>query len=251
MPKDKNNLHAGHRHRMREKLELYGREVFHTHELLEMLLFHVIPYKNTNPIAKNLLLRFSSLDGVLSASREELMSVDGVGPKVADMLVSVGKLNVLDAGEPLTEYTEQRFDDYLELGDFFVSYFDGRFTYETVILLLNNRMEYIDCVSLYETDFDSAVIKAKPFIDAAIGSHAAVAVIAHNHPFGPFFPTPGDKATNDMLVDALTKAGVLLAEHYVVSGGRFVGFMKNLSTSFSRPIEIENFFESKRKSEFV
>lgn len=249
MPQDKNNLHAGHRERMRKKLELYGREVFHTHELLEMLLYHALPYKNTNPIAKNLLLRFSSLDGVFSATREELMSVEGVGPKIADMLISVGKLNALDEALPLRENAERRFDDYLELGDFFVSYFGGRFTYETVLMLLNSRMEYIDCVSVYETDFDSAKVKSAPFIDTAIRANASVAVIAHNHPFGPHFPTPADIATNDMIAGALTRSGILLAEHYVVSGNKFVGFMKNLSTAFSRPNEIERFFESKRKSE--
>ena len=92
MSDGKLGIHAGHRARMREKFSLYGRDIFHTHELLEMLLYHVIPYKNTNPIAKNLLDRFGSLDGVLSASRDELISVDGVGPKAADMLLSLAKI---------------------------------------------------------------------------------------------------------------------------------------------------------------
>ena len=59
MQEKKENLHAGHRERMREKFRTYGRAVMHSHELLEMLLFHVVTYKNTNPIAKRLMLRFS------------------------------------------------------------------------------------------------------------------------------------------------------------------------------------------------
>ena len=88
----KEGIHSGHRKRMRDKFFDYGRDIFHAHELLEMFLFHAVQYKNTNPIARNLLLRFSTLDGVLSASREELMSVEGVGPKIADMLITVGKI---------------------------------------------------------------------------------------------------------------------------------------------------------------
>lgn len=234
---------------MRQRLLLYGREAMHTHELLEMLLFHAIPYKNTNPLAINLLRKFGDLDGVLSASREELTSVEGVGPKIAEMLSAVGKITPEGAAKPFVENKVFRFDDYRETGDFFVSYFDGRFNYETVMLLLNSKMEYIDFKKLYDIDCDSGGIKAASFIDAAVGSSAAVAVVAHNHPFGPLFPTEGDKATNKMLSDALFGVGVLLAEHYVVSGKRFVGFMKHLSTSFSRPTEVERFFVSKRNFE--
>ena len=246
MAKVETGLHSGHRQRMHEKFSSYGREVFHSHELLEMLLFHAVRYKNTNPIAKNLLLKFSTLDGVFSASREELLSVEGVGPKIADMILSVGKLDVF-AQEDIGDGKTAVFDDYRAVGEFFVNYFDSRFTYETVILLLNSKMEYLNCCSVYELDFDSAAVKAEPFIDAAIRTRAAVAIVAHNHPFGPPFPTVGDKATNNMIDESLSRSGILLAEHYVISGKKFVGFMNNLTMAFSQYSDVERFYESKRK----
>ena len=244
MAEIKEGIHAGHRHRMREKFLDYGRDVFHTHELLEMLLFHSVRYKNTNHIAKNLMLRFSDIDGVLSASREELMSVEGVGPKIADMLISVGKIR-LESEEVKACDTKMVFTDYRSTGEFFVNYFDSRFTYEISMLLLNNKMEYIDMISVRDTDYDSGAVKAEPFISAAIRARAAVAIIAHNHPYGPPFPSPGDKATNDMMFDAFSKSGILLAEHYVVSGTGFVGFMNHLSTAFSQFCDVKRFFDSK------
>ena len=247
MAKVDTGLHSGHRQRMRDKFLCYGRDVFHSHELLEMLLFHAVQYKNTNPIAKNLLLRFSTLDGVFSASREQLLSVEGVGPKIADMILSVGKIDVLAENEEPCDGARRIFDDYSATGRFFVDYFDSRFTYETVILLLNSKMEYLDCRTLYELDYDTAAIKAEPFIDAAIRARAAVAIIAHNHPYGPHFPSIGDKATNNMIAESLSKSGVLLAEHYVVSGNKFVGFMNNLTMAFSQYSDVERFFESKRR----
>jgi DNA repair protein RadC len=230
---------------MRDKFLDYGRDVFHSHELLEMLLFHAVQYKNTNPIAKKLLLRFSSVEGVLSASREELMEVEGVGPKIADMLVSVSKISY-SGGEETVSESLRSFTDYSDTGVFFVEYFDSRFTYETVLLLLNNKMEYLDCISMYDGDCDSGAIKAEPFINAAIKARAAVAILAHNHPYGPPFPSVGDRATSDMIADALMKSGVLLAEHYVVSGTRYVGFMNRLSAAFSQYSDVEKFYESKR-----
>lgn len=244
----KEGIHSGHRARMREKFLDYGRDIFHSHELLEMLLFHAIKYKNTNPIARNLLLRFSTLDGVFSASREELLEVEGVGPKIADMLLTVGKIDIAGNDEQTDGDGPTIFDDYRETGEFFVNYFDSGFTYKTVMLLLNNKMEYIDLQAVYEMDCDSGGIKAQPFVDAAIDSRAAVVIIAHNHPYGPPFPSVGDKATNNMIADALFKSGVLLAEHYVVSGKKFVGFMNNISTAFSQYCDVERFFESKKNS---
>ena len=232
---------------MREKLIDYGRDVFHSHELLEMLLYHAVRYKNTNPIAKRLIARFSTLDGVLSASKEELMTVDGVGERIADMLVSVGKIK-LDTVIDKSEGAGAIFDDYVAVGEFFVNYFDSRFTSEVVMLLLNNRMEYLDCVSVCEVDYESGAVRAEPFIDAAIKSRAVVAIIAHNHPYGPPFPTVGDRATSNMMAESMEKAGILLAEHYVVSGTRFVGFMNNLSTAFSQFCNVNRFFDSKRNA---
>lgn len=233
---------------MREKFLLYGRDVFHTHELLEMILYHVIPYKNTNPIAKNLLKRFGSLDGALSATREELLSVEGVGPKVAEMLLTLGKITpetLVENGEDTT----RAFDDFSELGRFFVDYFSDKGSYEVALMLLNSKLEYLSFASLYEMDYSSGGVKADRFIEEALKARASVAVIAHNHPFGPAFPSAGDIATNNMIEASLSGVGIMLLEHYVVSGGRFTGFMKHLNAPFSQPVEIGRFLRSKETFE--
>lgn len=241
----KKMLHAGHRGRMREKFTQYGRDVFHTHELLEMLLFHVIPYRNTNDIAKNLISKFGSLDGVLSATREELITVDGIGPRAADMLVDIGRISLNSDMDEKTRQTARSFADYSEAGEFFIEYFDGAQSSSVVLMLLNSKMELIDYAHLYDTDYESAKITPQPFIDAAISANASVAIIAHNHPFGPLFPTRGDFATNTMISEALCSVGVLLLEHYIISGKSYLGFMTNLSTAFSQHRELENFIKSK------
>ncbi|MBR1534369.1 MAG: hypothetical protein IJ639_08390, partial [Ruminococcus sp.] len=65
--------HSGHRSRMREKYLKSGLDVFAPHEVLELLLFYAIPYKNTNDIAKNLITRFGTLSGVLDAPIDSLV----------------------------------------------------------------------------------------------------------------------------------------------------------------------------------
>lgn len=242
------HLHAGHRERMRERFVVYGRDYLYTHELLEMLLFYVVPYKDTKPIAKRLLFRFLDLDGVFSATRNELLSVEGVGPKIADMLTAIGELDVFSSGIPKTK--ENDFIDYNRTGEFLLRYFENSFDYETIMITLNAKMEYINMHSLYKADCDSATVKPKPFLNAVINDGASIVVLAHNHPHGPLFPSNGDIETNKMLAETFAAVGVVLAEHYIVCGNRYVGFVNNLGAIFnqSSTTELNAFLKSKEES---
>ena len=86
-------IHQGHRARRRQLFLEHGLEPFADHEVLELLLFYAIPQKDTNPIAHRLLERFGSLEGVLSASVEELKEVEGVGESAAILLELVPLIN--------------------------------------------------------------------------------------------------------------------------------------------------------------
>ena len=52
--------HEGHRSRMKERFQANGLEGFSDHEILEFLLFYAIPYRDTNPLAHELVNRFGS-----------------------------------------------------------------------------------------------------------------------------------------------------------------------------------------------
>lgn len=229
---------------MREKFLAHGKEVFHSHELLEMLLYYVIPQKNTNEIAKELISRFSSLDGVFSQPVSELVKVRGVGEKIAEFIVSVGKL---DINSILSEENESHhtFESYTELGSFFADYFGSSDKYSVAIMLLNSKMEYIACETVYDVDYGSASVKAERFINLAIKERASVVALAHNHPFGPMYPTPSDIETNKAILESFERADILLIEHYIVSGKSYVGFMNHLGTAFSQAHEISRFLSSK------
>ena len=62
-----NNLHQGHRERMRERIAQQGFESLADHEALEVLLYLTNPRKNTNVMAHALLKRFGSFSRVLDA----------------------------------------------------------------------------------------------------------------------------------------------------------------------------------------
>ncbi len=85
-------LHKDHRQRMRARFKKNGIFALEDHEILEMLLFSALPRRNTNPIAHDLLDRFGSIHGVLSATKNELCSVNGIGDTSAEKLMFLGEM---------------------------------------------------------------------------------------------------------------------------------------------------------------
>lgn len=237
-------IHHGHRGRMRRKLLDNGARTFDTYELLEMLLYHVIPYKDTNPVSKKLLSHFGSLDGVFKAKRNELLCVDGVGYAVADFLVTVGGLMSVDKSET-DAASKLCFDSNKKIGRFFVEYFTKLPKGSQVVMLaLDNRMHFIGVKVICDAEYDTAAIHDKPFVDYALSTRASVAIVAHSHCYGPRFPSPGDIQTNRFLQKALMGLGVNLVESYVISGYSYTPSMSNERFMIFRTPELERFVKS-------
>ena len=103
------NIHQGHREKMRQRFLKSGLEGFADREALELLLFYAIPRQDTNPIAHRLMERYGSLSAVLSAPAEDLKKVEGIGESAAVLLKAAGqiaqkaRLSDAAAQRPLTD----------------------------------------------------------------------------------------------------------------------------------------------------
>ena len=239
-------IYKGHRSRMRTKLLTHGQRIFDTYELLEMLLYTVVPYKDTKPIAKRLLALFGDLDGVFSASTEDLMQVNGIGERASEFISLVGGLSDVIGAEVLPkEHLESA--DYQSVGERLVRYFYGSEEKQVVAIFFDSSMRPIGVKKLFDFDYESGGVKAKAFVDEAIRRRSAVVVTAHNHPYGPFYPTPGDRETNTLVTEALSMAGILHAEHYIVSGDSYAGMgsLKNFLPKTSQSPAVSEFIEGR------
>ena len=236
------DIHKGHRERMRSKLERYGPRIFDTYELLEMLLYYVIPYKDTNPIAKRLLAAFGSLDGVLNAPVSELTKVDGIGERCAEFISLAGRAFVEDAA------MEHRrpiriFNNYHDTGRYLVSYFEENGG-SVCVMMLDNGMRLIDICDIPVSDFGSAALKPKHFVDAVISSGAAVIIVAHKRHSLLCF-SDSAIATDKMIRNELAALGVVVAEHYVISGKEYLGFRPSMQLNLlENTEELAKFYES-------
>jgi hypothetical protein len=71
----------GHRQRLRQRFVEGGLERFSDEEVVEFLLTLGTPRKDVKQEAREALKQFKSLSGVLSAPREKLLEIKGIGPK--------------------------------------------------------------------------------------------------------------------------------------------------------------------------
>ena len=230
---------------MKDKLAALDCGVFATYELLEMLLYYVIPYRDTKPVAKRLLAAFGSLDGVLLAEREELVKIDGVGERTADFIICVGELLEVSAMPDLLSEI-QPLDKYETVGSLLVDALGTESEPAVYALLLDNSMRPLALERVVSGDLSSSEVRSKPFIDLALRHRASVIITAHTHPHGPLFATPADVATQSLLECELGMVGVLVAEHYVICGNQYIGTKDNVARGVDKLPRLADFSSAGR-----
>ncbi len=213
-------LHDGHRQRMKNRFYVGGLASFEQHEIIEMLLFFGVARKDTNPLAHRLINAFGSLSGVLDAPREELLRVDGVTEHIATLLNFSGALAReyfrRQAGTGLTLQTTQ------ETGKFVLPQFIGADREMVFLICMDNRCRVLNSSMIFKGDINATEISVRVVLQTALRHNSTSVIIAHNHPKGFAIPSKQDIASTIALRKALDAAGILLVDHLIVADEDFV-----------------------------
>lgn len=219
----KENLHEDHRKRMRKRISAEGIDARYAHEILEVLLYSAIPRVDTNPIAHRLLNRFGTLGGVLSASVQELCTVEGVGEKTAEFLKLINTTRHFCAVEE--QPTAERYDTVHKIGRFLIPLFEGLSQERMYLLMFDNMMSMIACEIIQEGRVDSVTPEYRKIGDQLAYYGASVFVLAHNHPGGIAIPSSADISYTENAEHYFRMMDYQLAEHFVVSGQHYAPIM--------------------------
>ena len=193
----KQNLHEGHRKRLREKF-MTGKTSFKEHDLLELLLGYSIARKDTNELAHTLINRFSSLDGVLNADPELLSTIDGVGEKTACFLSLIGYVTRLGLEKKMDKKPLLNIAD---AKDQIVSLFNGYDHEVFFMLFLNSKNKVTGYAKIDSNKEDSVTLDFNELTKGLITNKPSAVIIAHTH--FTDFPCPSkedDEATKRICV---------------------------------------------------
>lgn len=213
---------AGHRERLRKRFARTGEVGFEDYELLELLLFFVIPRRDTKPIAKRLLKRFGSFAGVLAAPRERLTEIDGVGQKVADLLKATHASAVrctkglVDQRQMLSSWT--KVIDYLKTA---MAHSDVE---QFRILFLDKKNGLIADEVQQTGTVDHTPVYPREVVRRALELSATALILVHNHPSGDPTPSRADITMTRQLVDIAKPLGVEIHDHIIIGRSGNVSF---------------------------
>ena len=209
------NLHSGHRQRLKDRLFLGDFDNAYDHELLEFLLFTPIPRADTNPIAHRLIDAFGSLSGVLEASKEELKKIEGVGEKIAAFLASLQDVYRIVALS-LRRETRTKMSSTEELISFYKPLFIGREEERFYLSSIDNSGRLIKNTEMARGERTTATIDTKQVIAEAVHNKATVVALCHNHPSSMALPSSADITMTRVLRDLLEDLGIVLLDHIII-----------------------------------
>ena len=220
------NLHAGHREKMKKRFLKHGLDSFEPHNVLELLLFYAIPRKDTNVIAHRLIKRFGSISAVMDAPIEELQKVEGVGENAATLIKLIPQLSRLYL-EGLNK-SNKLLDSADKIGDYLLPKFVGMTVEGVYLLCLDNRghLLYEGAISSGGT-VNASSVTLRTIVEAAIRCQATAVVIAHNHPKGFAIQSEADLAATHEIAKHLKAIGVELKDHIIVAANDYVSLAQS------------------------
>jgi len=208
--------------RPRDKLLRDGPAALSEAELLAVVLRSGVRGKSAVALARELLVRFGSLRGLLSADRRQLCAVSGLGP---------GKFAQLQAGLELSRrhlaeglHREGPLSSPGEVREYLAARLRDR-PYEVFCCLyLDNRNRLITIEELFRGTIDGASVHPREVVRQAMTHNAAAVIFAHNHPSGVAEPSQADEAITQRLKSALALVDIRVLDHLVIGDGRTVSF---------------------------
>ena len=207
-------LHCEHRSRMRAKLVRHGADVFDTHQLLELLLFHSIPRADTNPTAHLLLEHFGSVQAVLAASIAELEAVAGIGRISALMLSLAG---VVARKAELDDAASAPLDSEYRRCRYIHNWYKGKPAGCVAAFALDSHFRLVEDITLSA----GRMFRAQSYCDAMVSAvkrlSASYMLLSHSHADGVRNPSVEDLYLTGAIRSALAVEGVELLEHYIVT----------------------------------
>ncbi len=209
---DRSKLHQGHRGRVRERILAEGISNFQPHEVLEFLLFHTVPQKDTNPLAHELINIFGSFDAVLNASADELMERAHVSENTAIFLSSLTDVFSYYDNCDKVKTVYNSTDKMVTL---FKSHFIGVPHEKIVFAFLDSGLRLKKIVSYNEGQENGLNFTVKEILRKAVSVDAYNVVMAHNHPASLAVPSKNDAQTTVEIKNQLEHIGVNLLDHLI------------------------------------
>lgn len=212
---DKGKPHyLGHRERLRARFLKSGAEKLEDYELLELVLFRILPRRDTKPIAKALIERFGSFSEALAAPISLLTEIDGLGETAAIDLKIIQAAAQKFAFDPIVE--RPILCDWSSVVDYCRSQMAYEAQEQFRILFLDKKNRLIANEVQQKGSVDHTPVYPREVIKRALELSATAIILVHNHPSGDPTPSRADIDMTKRIVDIAHPLGISVHDHLII-----------------------------------
>ena len=220
------SYYLGHRDRARQRFSsLTNKDAFSDYDLMELILFFIIPRVDVKETAYKLIKKFKDIRGVFQANKDELHSIIGYADKINyffqianEVSTRICKKNlkntsVIDNFDVLLNYVKKKLSP-LQIEEFW-------------IIFLNSNFELIDERKFGTGTLDESIISKNDILKSCIELNIKNIVLMHNHPSGSAEPSISDITATNSLLEVLSHINVSIIDHIIVAHDDYFSFAKN------------------------
>lgn len=220
-------IHDGHKERIRKRFaEFDDFEGFQEHEILELFLSYANPMRDTNETAHHLINKFKTFDRLFSATREELLSVNGVGEGMATYILMYRAMFQKYTCSKNTK--KSKVYDREEMHRYISSLFLGETTTEILYMLCTSTAgKLLKTKLISRGDINSVHIDLRQVTREIFNCDAHGVIFAHNHPSGQTVPSYEDIETTAVFQKYFDMINVKLIDHVICSGDECVSVIND------------------------
>ncbi|WP_342259808.1 RadC family protein [Candidatus Tisiphia endosymbiont of Metellina segmentata] len=217
--------YIGHRQRLRQRI-IVSAENLADYELLEMILFSVIPRKDVKPLAKELLTQFGSLANLINTDKEKLLNIKGTNDNLYVNFVIIRELTNRMLKQKVIN--QNVISSWNVLIDYLKATMGSMKTEQFRILFLNKKNVLIADEILSQGTIDQATIYPREIIKRALFNEAGAIILVHNHPSAVSKPSNTDIELTHKIVETCANMNISVHDHVIITANEYFSFKSNM-----------------------
>tara|TARA_B100001939_G_scaffold344556_2_gene359202 strand:- start:2407 stop:3117 length:711 start_codon:yes stop_codon:yes gene_type:complete len=207
--------YTGHRQRLKEKFLNSGGAALADYEILELLLCLAIPRRDVKPLAKTLIREFGNFAEAISAPRERLREIPGIGETaIAALKLAEASAQRLAQSRVLNKPVLSNWQALLDYCQISMGHQKKE---QFRILFLDRKNRLIADEVQQEGTVDHTPVYPREVIKRALELQATAIILVHNHPSGDPTPSQDDILMTRKIGDVGKQLGILLHDHLIIA----------------------------------
>jgi DNA repair protein RadC len=216
-PAAEEDYRKGHRKRLRERFRRAGADGLQDYELLELVLFRAIPQKDVKGLAKELIKTFGGFAEAISAPRQRLTDVKGMGEAAVD------EFKIVQAAAQKLTQAKVLGKCVIASWQSLVDYCTAAMAHEKEeqfrVLFLDRKNALIADEVQQRGTVDHTPVYPREVVRRALELRASAIILVHNHPSGDPTPSRADVEMTKEIANAAKALHISVHDHLIIGKG--------------------------------